>query len=256
MREGQSPAVGARTPKSGTALTATMVALTMTTGVIEAVSFLVLGPIFTAVQTGNLLFLGFAITGAEPDLSPAASGISLAGFAVGVVVGSRFEAVVQARGLRWFFAALVAEAVLIVAGALVAWGIDGTGGPLTARHYAVTAIVGAAMGLQNATAMKAPVPDVPTTLVTRAMTGLLGGGRSVPVGDAPATGTGVASTDGGHRRRRAASVAAMFAGGVLGAALLRASVSPAVLLLAVALTVLTVGVVHGCLLGRDRARTP
>lgn len=255
MREGQSPAAGARTPKSGTALTATMVALTMTTGVIEAVSFLVLGPVFTAVQTGNLLFLSFAITGAESDLSPAASGMSLAGFASGVVVGSGFEAAVQARGLRWFFAALMAEAVLIGSGALVAWGIEGTGGPLTARHYAVTAIVGAAMGLQNATAMKAPVPDVPTTLVTRAMTGLLGGGRSVPVGDAPTTGPG-ASTDTGHRRRRAASVAAMFAGGVLGAALLRASVSPAVLLLAVALTVLTVGVVHGCLLGRDHARTP
>ncbi|WP_267245653.1 DUF1275 family protein [Streptomyces sp. PR69] len=31
-----------------------MVALTVTTGVVEAVSFLVLGPVFTAVQTGNL----------------------------------------------------------------------------------------------------------------------------------------------------------------------------------------------------------
>ncbi|MEW2632613.1 YoaK family protein [Streptomyces sp. NPDC048389] len=253
MPEGQPTEAGVRTPASETALTATMVALTMTTGVIEAVSFLVLGPVFTAVQTGNLLFLGFAIAGTEYDLSPAASGISLAGFAAGVVVGSRFEAAVQARGSRWFFAALVAEAVLLGGGAVLAWGIVEIGQPLTARHYAVTAIVAAAMGVQNVTAMKAPVPDVPTTLATRAMTGLLGEARFVLGGTASATGAG-ASAGAGRRRRRAASVGAMFAGGLLGAALLRASVSPAVLLLAVAAAVLGVAAVHGLLLGRRRVR--
>jgi uncharacterized membrane protein YoaK (UPF0700 family) len=52
---------------------------------IEAVSFLVLGPVFTAVQTGNLLFLSFALTGAA-GLSPAAAGVSFGGFVVGALL--------------------------------------------------------------------------------------------------------------------------------------------------------------------------
>ncbi|MFF6781918.1 DUF1275 family protein [Streptomyces sp. NPDC012510] len=82
-------------PRAGVGLTSIMVVPTVTTGVIEAVSFLVLGPVFTAVQTGNLLFLSFALTGA-PGLSPAA-GVSFAGFTVGAVLGSRFESTVDAR---------------------------------------------------------------------------------------------------------------------------------------------------------------
>jgi uncharacterized membrane protein YoaK (UPF0700 family) len=59
-------------PGAGVGLTSTTVALTLTTGVMEAVGFLVLGPIFMAVRTDNLLFLSFALAGAA-GLSPASA---------------------------------------------------------------------------------------------------------------------------------------------------------------------------------------
>ncbi|MFE0424432.1 DUF1275 family protein, partial [Streptomyces sp. NPDC058953] len=74
-------------PASGPALTAALTALTLTTGMIEAVSFLALGPAFTAVQTGNLLLLGFAVAG-EGGLSPAASTASLGGVTPGARPGA------------------------------------------------------------------------------------------------------------------------------------------------------------------------
>ncbi|MEU1377815.1 YoaK family protein [Streptomyces triculaminicus] len=216
-------------PAPGAALTTAMVALTLTTGMVEAVSFLVLGPVFTAVQTGNLLFLGFAIAG-EGGLSPTAALASLGGFAVGVVFGARSEAREEAGGHRWFAWALVTEAVVLAAGAVVAWDLQGAGGALTARHYAVTAVVAAAMGARNVTTMRVRVPDLPTTLATRAMTALLSGS---PVAPAPRPLSALKD-----QGRRAASVGAMFVGGLLGAWMLHAAVRPALVLLTAAVGVL------------------
>ena len=39
--------------------------MTATTGIVEAVSLLALGHVFTANMTGNVLFLGFALAGAQ-----------------------------------------------------------------------------------------------------------------------------------------------------------------------------------------------
>jgi uncharacterized membrane protein YoaK (UPF0700 family) len=233
-------------PKPGFALTAAMVALTVTTGIVEAVSFLVLGPVFTAVQTGNLLFLGFSIAG-EGGLSPAASSASLGGFAVGAVLGARFEASVDARGRRWFVVALFAESALLGLAALVAWGIEGPGDPLSGRHLAVTATVAAAMGVRNVTTLRARVPDLPTTLATRALTALLGGS---PLGLDTRIPPGAR-----NEGRRMASVGAMFAGGLLGAWLLHEAVRPPVVLLLVAVGVAAIGIVYG-FVPRYRAPEP
>ncbi|MCL6735605.1 YoaK family protein [Streptomyces neyagawaensis] len=230
-------------PRAGAVLTSVMLVLTLTTGMIEAVSFLVLGPVFTAVQTGNLLFLAFALTGAA-DLSPAASGVSLVGFAVGTVLGSRVESGVDRRGGRWFVVALLAEGALLGVGALVAWrtGVHAPtaptapGEPLTGRHLAVIALVAAAMGLRNVTALRASVPDVPTTLSTRALTALL---SALP----PIADTRIGSGP-RHERRRLASVGAMFTGGVLGAWLLDGTAAPAVVLFLPAAIALGLGTAH------------
>ncbi|MEV4437372.1 YoaK family protein [Streptomyces sp. NPDC049585] len=217
------------------ALPVAMAALTVTTGVVEAVSFLVLGPVFTSVQTGNLLLLGFSLAG-QGGLSPAASTASLGGFVVGAVLGSRFESGADARGRRWLAAGLVAEAVLLAVGAAVSWGIGGTGAPLTARHYAVAAIVAVAMGMRNITTLRAKVPDLPTTVATRALTGLLGG--------SPLAVDSRISSDAPSQLRRTATVGAMFAGGLLGAWALREGLRPHVVLLAAAGGVLLVAAGH------------
>src|SRR6266850_3267130 len=52
------------------------VGLTATTGIVDAVSYLALGHVFTANMTGNVVFLGFAIARAK-DLSVARSSTAL-----------------------------------------------------------------------------------------------------------------------------------------------------------------------------------
>ena len=65
-----------------------LMVLTMTTGVIDAVSFVGLGHVFTANMTGNVVFLGFALAGVE-DLSVERSLLALVAFAAGAIVGGR-----------------------------------------------------------------------------------------------------------------------------------------------------------------------
>jgi len=59
----------------------TLFALTAVTGMVDAVSFLALGHVFTANMTGNVVFLGFAIAGA-PGTSAPRSIVALVVFAI------------------------------------------------------------------------------------------------------------------------------------------------------------------------------
>ncbi|WMX45527.1 YoaK family protein [Streptomyces roseicoloratus] len=224
-------------PRAGGVLTAVMLVLTVTTGMIEAVSFLALGPVFTGMQTGNILLLSFALTGAA-GLSPAAAGVSCGGFVIGAVLGSRLETGMDVRGRRWFGPALLGEGLLLGCAALVAWraGIDrpaGLDGPVDGRHFAVVALLAAAMGLRNVTTLRVRVPDVPTTLSTRALAAFLGGlpqiaDNRIGAGARPEV-------------RRLASVGAMFAGGLLGAWLLHEGALPAAVLVVPGVLALALG---------------
>ncbi|QGV82541.1 DUF1275 domain-containing protein [Streptomyces ficellus] len=202
---------------------------------IEAVSLLALGPVFTAMQTGDVLFLAFGAVG-EGGLSLSAPVASLSAFAVGTAVGARMETRLQSHRHRWFRLALAVEAGLICVAALTAWDLPRSGGVPTARHVAATAVLALAMGIRGVTAMRVAVPDVPTTLVTRTMTAMIGG--SV-VGHDAALGYGKRAG-----LRRVASILAMFAGGVIGALLLRAGRSATVVLFAAAAMVVAVAVLH------------
>jgi uncharacterized membrane protein YoaK (UPF0700 family) len=72
-----------------TPLVRTLIGLTVITGLVDAISFLGLGRIFTANMTGNVVFLGFAAGGA-PGISAARSIAALCAFAGGSVCGGRF----------------------------------------------------------------------------------------------------------------------------------------------------------------------
>src|SRR5947208_15230456 len=74
---------------------ATLFGLTFVTGLIDALSFLGLGHVFTANMTGNVVFVGFALGGAA-DLSILRSLAALGAFASGSVVGG----IVTSRRLR------------------------------------------------------------------------------------------------------------------------------------------------------------
>ncbi|MFG3305557.1 YoaK family protein [Streptomyces wuyuanensis] len=230
--------------KHGAFLTWAMVALTMTSGMVEAISFLALGPVFTAVQTGTMLLLSFALAGVA-GLSIAPCLASLAGFTVGAVLSARFESRSQVRGRRWLREALVAEGLVLAAAAAVAWGIERHGESLTGRHYMVAGLVALAMGIRNVSTLRAGVKGLPTTVTTRAFTALIGG--------SPLAADTRIAPGAGNQVRRAASVAAMFAGGLLGAWLLHdGRISAAVVLLVIAALVLVIAL---CFTWVPRERT-
>ncbi|MFD9410215.1 YoaK family protein [Streptomyces sp. NPDC059989] len=216
-------------------LTGLMIVLTAVTGLVEAVSLLALGPVFTAMQTGNVLFLAFGLAreGNVPALSAA---LSLASFAVGAVVGARLESVTEARGWRWLGLGLYAEAALILTGAATGWNLAPRYGDPAGPHLAVTGLVATAMGIRTVTSMRVNVPGVPTTLVTRSMTAFIG---SSALGRDSAFGYGT-----GAWARRAVAVVAMFTGGLTGALLVRAGWTVGELLLPAAAVVPAVALAH------------
>src|SRR5713226_4871597 len=68
-----------------------LLGMTAVTGLVDAVSFLSLGHVFTANMTGNVVFLAFA-TARVPGLSIAYSLTALLSFLVGAIFGGRIMA--------------------------------------------------------------------------------------------------------------------------------------------------------------------
>jgi len=184
----------------GLRLVGVLLLMTVVSGLIDAVSYLGLGHVFTANMTGNIVVLGFAAAGA-PGFSRWHSLVSLGSFLAGAVVGGRVGRWLGAGSRRtWARLTLGAEAVLVGAASAVAFAAPGATGTI----YALIALTAFAMGLRNATVRKLGVPDLTTTVLTMTLTGLaadsrLGGGA------------------GRRSPRRAASVFAMLAGALLGA---------------------------------------
>ncbi|MFF0205697.1 DUF1275 family protein [Streptomyces sp. NPDC005017] len=194
-----------------------LVAVTAVTGIVDAVAFLGLGQIFTAFMTGNLLFLGFALGGAE-GLEPAGSCAAVGAFAAGAVAGSRLGAAMAAeRYRRWLFTSATTAALLLAVAALCAVGLA----PVTddapeGRHYAVIALTALAIGVRSATMWRLGAV-LNTTLVT---------GTLVTLIRHSALGRGISDAD---QRYRAAALLAVPAGALLGTLLLRVSLTVALL---------------------------
>jgi uncharacterized membrane protein YoaK (UPF0700 family) len=198
-------------PSSHPLLPSLLLGLTVVTGLVDAVSYLALGHVFTANMTGNVVFLGFAAAGA-PGLSVSRSLTALAAFLVGAAVGGRLAGRAAHSPAGWVGSAFSAEAVLLAAAALAA---RGQGGDLQAAPlplYIVIVLTGLALGLRNATVRRLAIPDLTTTVLTLTLTGL--------AADSPLGGG-----SGAGASRRLLAVAAMLAGAGLGAALLRFSVA-------------------------------
>src|SRR6266516_1521191 len=63
-------------------------ALTVSSGAIDAISFLALGKVFTAFMTGNIVFLGLRTAGSAGP-SAVAVVVAIAGFSAGVYLSTR-----------------------------------------------------------------------------------------------------------------------------------------------------------------------
>src|SRR6478736_1919555 len=85
-----------------------LLGMTAVTGLVDAVSFLSLGRVFTANMTGNIVLLAFA-TAHVSGLSIARSLTALLAFLVGAILGGRFMARANAESLT----RLAAQAFLL-----------------------------------------------------------------------------------------------------------------------------------------------
>src|SRR5947199_10389781 len=94
-----------------------LVAMTLVTGLVDAFSYLVLGHVFVANMTGNVVFLAFALAGATGFSLPA-SLLALATFALGAFVGGHLIARLGGHCGHLLTVASTVEAVL-VAGAII-----------------------------------------------------------------------------------------------------------------------------------------
>jgi uncharacterized membrane protein YoaK (UPF0700 family) len=209
-------------PKYGP-LPAILVALTIVTGLIDALSILALGRVFVANMTGNVVFTAFAIAGA-PGYSLWGSLVALIGFLVGAGIGGAIVARSAVHRGRLLRNILLLEFVLTLASLAVA--IVANGQPDQIEQNVIVALASFGLGLQNTVVRHLAVPDMTTTVLTMALTGL---GADIRKGDQPAL------------ARRLVSIMAMFLGGLLGAVIvLDAGVSASLTVIAIVLIVLVV----------------
>ena len=149
-----------------------LLVLTWTAGYVDALSFLGLGHVFTAMMTGNTVLFGISLGQGD---GPAAlrSFIALVGFALGAVVGA---AIVDSdrSTARWPAAvthALVLEALMFVV-FIAIWHVSET--PRNAAVVAVLiAVLSLAMGIQSAAALRLGVPGIATTYITGTLTTMM-----------------------------------------------------------------------------------
>jgi len=182
-----------------------LILLTVASGAVDAVCFLGIGQVFTAVVTGNLVLLGLgAGTGDWPAVIRSA--VAIAGYVTGVLLSARLvpKATDTDPWPRRTALAVYGEAALQLAVA-IAWLLL-NGHPGDAARYPMIIAYGIAMGVQSTVAQAVGVHGVSTTYVTGTLTGLI---------------TDLLTGRGGGRWRRALVVLSVVTGAIATALLLR-----------------------------------
>jgi uncharacterized membrane protein YoaK (UPF0700 family) len=186
-------------------LTLALLALTFSTGTVDAVSYLGLGRVFTANTTGNVVLLGFGIAGARglPIIAPI---VSMAAFIVGSGVGGALARRLADRHSNHVAYALRLETALLVRATILA----GAAHPHAATFSGdlTIAFIAGAMGIRSAAVRRLAVPDLTTTVLTMTLTGLAADSR-------------IAGGSGKGTLRRTSAIVAMLVGAIAGALLLR-----------------------------------
>jgi uncharacterized membrane protein YoaK (UPF0700 family) len=149
-----------------------LLVLSFTTGLIDAVSVLGLGKVFTANMTGNIVFMGFAIAGA-PGFRVWPYVAALCSFLIGAFAAGQGGKRMGAGPIRrWLIVAAVFEALTLWIAAVLALGYDLDTLSPTVLLYAIIGLTGIAMGFRNGTVRQLKVPDLTTTVLTLTLTGL------------------------------------------------------------------------------------
>lgn len=180
--------------------------LTLATGIVDAVSYLALDRVFTGNMTGNVLFIGFALSG-EGDIPLLNNLIALVGFLLGALIAARVL-----RGRNHSSRLPHANLVVLACGAALTIALAAfwlaVGELSESTMLPVTAILAVVMGAQAASVRATGISDVSTIVVTSTLANL-------------AIDSKLAGGGGEKWRRRVLAVVAMGGGGALGAVIIR-----------------------------------
>jgi uncharacterized membrane protein YoaK (UPF0700 family) len=145
--------------------------LTLAAASVDAISYLGLGHVFTAMMTGNTVLLGLALAQGEV-LAALRSILALIGFTVGVFVGA---IIVQRESepAEWpaaVTAALAFETLILAIFAATSMLFDSTRAVII---YLLIILSAFAMGIQSAAVRRLGVPGIATTYITGTLTSLM-----------------------------------------------------------------------------------
>ncbi len=202
-----------------------LVSMTLVTGLVDAFSYLVLGHVFVANMTGNVVFLAFALAGAS-SFSTLPSIVALVSFILGAMSGG-FLGSRLGRHRGHFLSVAAALQTLLLSVSVILAVLSGNPVP-TGYSYSLIIVMGIAMGLQNATARKLAVPDLTTTVLTLTIVGIGADNRLV-------------GGSGSRAGRRLIAVVAMFAGALFGSLLIfHVSIVPPLVIALIVMAVVAV----------------
>src|SRR6476659_11278925 len=184
--------------------------LTFATGLVDAVSVLVLGHVFVANMTGNVIFLGFwFVPHSGVDLMAAV--VAFVAFVAGTVLGGRLARHLDRYVRRWLLVALGLEVMVLETLAALA------GAGVLNYHdngkLGLIAGLALAFGSQNATARQFGIQELSTTVLTSTIVGIGFDSR-------------LAGGTGDREILRFGVVLTMLAGAMVGATLTRFVVAP------------------------------
>ena len=150
-----------------------VVLLTITSGAVNAVSFLALGKVFSSVITGNLVLLGVAATTRSPTEAVHA-GLGVAGYAAGILVGAPLAARRSRQTGAWpaSVTATLGVELIVLAGFCVGWEFS-DGSPHDGGQLALLIVAAAAMGMQSAAVRR--LGQMSSTYLTSTFLGVLAG---------------------------------------------------------------------------------
>jgi uncharacterized membrane protein YoaK (UPF0700 family) len=186
--------------------------LTFSTGIVDAISVLVLGHVFVANMTGNVIFLGFWFA-PHTVVDMTAAVVAFVSFVTGAIVGGRLARHLDSDVRRWLTVALGIEVAVLVTLSI----LSGKGVLDYHDNTKLILIAGLAVtfGIQAATARQFGIQELSTTVLTTTIVGIGFDSRL-------AGGTG-------HRERlRFSVVLTMCAGALVGATLTRWFVAPVI----------------------------
>jgi uncharacterized membrane protein YoaK (UPF0700 family) len=181
---------------------ALVLALTLGTGAVDAVSYFSLEHVFTANMSGNMALLGIGLVTHLADVE--GNVFAFAGFVAGSVLVGRLVRAHRGPFTRTAIDALSIQLVLLVGLAVALAAVDVHAHD--AARFAVCFVLAAAMGIQTGVARHLAVKDVNTTVATMTLHDLAAASRA-------------AGGDSVRWRRRVGVVLALLVGAAIGVGL-------------------------------------